>query len=73
MNTIIETRCMGNVMTLICRDLAGGIHEFQVNTHDYQDYIDGVPIQKAFPYLNEDEREIIITGLTPAMWENLEE
>lgn len=73
MNTIIETRNLGDITTIVCRDLDGCTHEFQVKTDDYQSYVGGVAIQKAFPYLNEDEREIIITGLTPAMWEILEE
>jgi hypothetical protein len=32
---------------------------------------DGMLIQDAFPMLNRDEREFIITGLTPEVWDSM--
>lgn len=31
----------------------------------------GMAVQDAFPMLNADEREFILTGLTPEEWDNL--
>ena len=32
---------------------------------------DGMLIQDAFPMLNRDEREFIMTGLTPEIWDSM--
>ena len=50
-------------------DLNNEYHYFIVNEDDYYDYRDGKLIQEAFPYLSIDEREIIISGMTPDMWD----
>lgn len=51
-------------------DLIGDYHYFKVNEDDYYDYRDGKMIQNCFPYLSLDEREIIISGMTPQMWDD---
>lgn len=35
---------------------------------DFQAWQDGVSIQNAMPYLTADEREFIMTGITPEEW-----
>ena len=37
--------------------------------HFMQWHVDGKPIQKALPYLTPDEREFMMTGITPEEWE----
>lgn len=34
-------------------------------------YKNGALIQEAFPFLTAEEREFLMTGLTPAMWDRL--
>ena len=43
--------------------------QIEVDPADVQRYEEGELIQKAFPYLSDDEREFIITGVTPDEWE----
>lgn len=38
---------------------------------DYATWQSGVVIQEAFPYLTEDEREFILTGITPEEWSEM--
>jgi len=35
---------------------------------DWKRYMDGELIQKCFPYLSNDEREFILTGITVEEW-----
>lgn len=37
-------------------------------TNDVEKYKNGALIQEAFPYLNDDQREFIMSGLTPEKW-----
>jgi len=39
------------------------------NQQDYQDWIDGMFIQDAMPYLTPAEREFLMTGITEEEWE----
>ena len=73
MNTIVKTTQVGDITTITCHDLDGVAHEFKVQTDDFERYQSHEPIQHAFPYLSDDDREIIITGMTPKMWELLED
>ena len=49
--------------------------EMQINcsAQQYVDgmkaYTDGAMIQNAFPFLNADEREFLMTGTTPSEWD----
>lgn len=40
-------------------------------TQGFDKYNEGKLIQDAFPYLSPDEREFLMTGLTPQEWEDL--
>ena len=48
----------------------GRTNEVEVNEIDYLDWQDGVLVQDAFPYLNANEREMLISGICPACWFN---
>jgi len=57
---------------LLVKDVRGEEHE--VGPVDHEDlllYMQGTLIQRAFPYLSLEDRELIITGYTPEMWEDL--
>jgi len=43
--------------------------EINVSIDQYQSWIDGTLIQVAMPHLSADEREFIMTGITPTEWE----
>jgi hypothetical protein len=42
-----------------------------VELEQYMDWKGGNYIQNAMPELNADDREFLISGMTPAMWDNL--
>ena len=47
------------------------IHRTDVNPYqDAENWARGQLIQNAFPYLDFDQREMLITGITPEMWDN---
>jgi hypothetical protein len=37
----------------------------------FQKWLDGELIQNAFPMLNADQREFIMTGITPKEWDSM--
>lgn len=41
----------------------------EVNESDYWDWQDGELVQRAFPYLTPDEREMLISGICPKCWD----
>lgn len=45
--------------------------ELGVPEEDIQKWLDGGLIQNVMSYLNADEREYILTGISPAEWERL--
>lgn len=49
----------------------GHANEVYVNEEDYWDWDEGVPAQKAFPYLSPDEREMLISGICPSCWDKM--
>ena len=51
--------------------VTGKIHTFDIAKDDYDSWVDGKLVQKAFPHLTIEEREIIITGWTQAEWDIL--
>jgi hypothetical protein len=42
-----------------------------INPMHYQAWQGGMLIQRAFPELNADERELLITGTHPACWDKI--
>ena len=65
MNVILDctitTRC----------PFCGETHEIAVNENDYLDWQDGKLAQNAFPYLDADEREMLISGICPTCWDGM--
>jgi len=63
---------LGNEMVkLEVMDLNNKPHYFEVKESDFEKYCNGEMIQKCFPYLNKDEREIFISGMTSEMWDSM--
>jgi hypothetical protein len=51
-------------------DLDMNAHRFTVSSEGYYNHINGIGyIQNNFSNLNAEEREIIITGMNPSMWD----
>ena len=50
-----------------CR-MCGEWHTVTANERDVCNWQDGVLIQEAMPYLNADERELLISGTCPVCW-----
>jgi hypothetical protein len=50
--------------------ITGKVHEMNLNIN--QEHLDrwnnGMPIQQAMPHLSADEREFLMTGITPEEW-----
>ena len=56
-------------ITVVCPcPFCGSATEVEVNENDYWDWQDGELAQIAFPYLNPDEREILISGICKDCW-----
>ena len=51
--------------------ICGGANYIAVNEMDYLDWQDGMLAQDAFPYLNADEREMLISGICPSCWSRM--
>jgi hypothetical protein len=47
------------------------VHTMEINctADQIQSWLDGVFIQDAMPHLTPDEREFIVSGVTPEEWE----
>lgn len=58
-------------ITLHVEDLYGDEHHFDVKQADYHAYEDGELIQNCFPYLTMEQREIILSGMTQDMWDEM--
>ena len=66
-----KTEEPGKIILLV-KDIKGGEHEVgPVNHIDLNFYMQGGHVQSAFPYLSVDQRELIITGYTQQMWDDL--
>ena len=49
-----------------------GKHQYiKVNKDDYDKYNNGMLIQRAFPYLNSNQREALITGVCDSCWNKM--
>lgn len=53
--------------------LSTGGREFSIVTRldDAQRWVNGELIQNCFPYLNKDDREILMTGIDAQAWETM--
>lgn len=49
----------------------GKAHEIEVNEIDYLDWEDGMLAQNAFPYLDANKREMLISGICPDCWNGM--
>ena len=67
---VYETDNSGWV-TLEVIDMANELHYIDVKQIDLDAYEDGEFIQNAFPYLTMEQRELIMTGLTEEMWDDM--
>ena len=64
---VYETNNSGWV-TIEVIDVANESHYMDVKQLDLDAYEDGALIQDAFPYLTNEQREIILSGMTDDMW-----
>ena len=72
MSRIIGVTSLPNDMvTLHVQDLNGDIHYMDVDNQDLCAYEDGELIQNCFPYLTVEQREIIVSGMTQDMWDEM--
>ena len=53
--------------------MCGRANFIAVNENDYFDWDDGAHAQDAFPYLNDNEREMLISGICPDCWDAMVE
>ena len=61
------------IYTAVC-PICTADSEVTVVEQDYIDWEDnGILIQDAMPYLNADERELLMTGICVSCWENMDE
>ena len=45
--------------------------EFDITEDQYYDWVGGKAIQDAMPNLSPDDREFLMTGVTPDEWDNM--
>ena len=52
--------------------LTGQVNELDiaVTSEQLADYASGTLAQDAFPHLSADDREFLMTGITPSEWDN---
>lgn len=67
---VYETDNSGWV-TLAVMDLLDEEHYIDVKQIDLDAYYDGALIQDAFPYLTNEQRELILTGMTDEIWNEM--
>ena len=49
----------------------GEVRMLRVQLDDYIDYKNGTPVQKAFPHLSADERELLVSGMCGECFDEL--
>lgn len=70
-NNVFEVRD-NDWVTIEVLDLDNKPHYMDVRDEDLKDYTSGILlIQQAFPYLTLEQRELIISGMTNDMWDEL--
>ena len=67
---VYETNNSGWV-TIEVVDVANESHYMDVKQLDLDAYEDGALIQDAFPYLTNEQRELIISGMSEDMWADM--
>ena len=67
---VYETNNSGWV-TIEVVDVANESHYMDVKQLDLDAYEDGALIQDAFPYLDSEQRELMLTGINDLMWGDL--
>ena len=71
---VLSSHVSGEEMLLVERvcQVTNHKHSFEIKESDYKAWKeDRVLIQRAFPYLNQEQREILVTGWTDAEWNTL--
>ena len=58
-------------LVLLVEDRMGGKHHINCLKTEYNDYSKGMLIQKAFPNMTSANRELLISGYTEDMWNQL--
>ena len=59
----------GQTSTVTGNDVfSGEPFTISVPTHGLMKYCEGAAIQEAFPYSTADDRELILSGITPGSW-----
>ena len=58
-------------VTIEVTDIFNNPHLMDVKMIDLGAYEDGELIQNAFPYLNNEQRELMLTGLTDDVWDEV--
>jgi hypothetical protein len=58
-------------VTIQVNDILNDAHYIDVKVVDLAAYEDGELIQSAFPYLTSEQRELMLTGLTGDMWDEM--
>ena len=58
------------MVEVICRcPFCGKRNSVVVDEEDFERYENGAKAQDAFPYLEPDERELLISGICPSCWD----
>ena len=61
----------GDFLTFSGKSTGGRPFAITVQHSDANEWINGGLIQKCFPYLNADEREILMTGIDSESWNRM--
>jgi hypothetical protein len=68
----IKISIISNTATTTCHcSVTEEVHVITVPLHKWMDWKMGENIQKVFPELNAAEREMLMTGITPAEWNRM--
>lgn len=58
-------------LVLVVEDRMGGKHHINCLKNEYDNYVGGMLIQQAFPNMSPVNRELLISGYTEDMWNQL--
>lgn len=58
-------------VTIQITDMFQDTHYMEVKAVDLAAYQDGELVQSAFPYLTPGQRELIVTGITDEIWDEM--
>lgn len=73
MSTVKAIKSVNNFsqIELICEDVMGNEWGFVVSKIDHKNWVNGMLIQNAFPYLSAGDREMILTGISDELWNKM--